>query len=78
MMFNVSPETQYKVAMHQIRERVQDAENRRLARAVRRSEQSEQISLFERSQNFVNDVRCKVSRITGQEQPEVCSVPAGA
>ena len=74
-MFNISPEDQYKVAMDQIQERVQNAENWRLARAVG---QSEQVSLFERSQNFVNDVRCKVSRIVGQEQPEVCSLPAGA
>ena len=74
-MFNISPEDQYKVAMHQIQERVQNAENWRLARTVK---QSEQVSLFERSQNFVNDVRCKVSRVVGQEQPEICSLPAGA
>ena len=77
-MFDMAPEDMYKVTMNRINDHVKAAEVRRLVHFLRDAEYVEEPTLFERSQDLISDLRCKVSHIVGQDACEPRSVRANA
>ena len=66
-MFDMAPEDMYKVSMNQINDHIKAAEVRRLVHFLRDAEPVEELTLFERSQDLISDLRCKVSHVVGRE-----------